>query len=31
MRQNKGVEFVRARGAVSTAGWLKGEPVPFVG
>ena len=32
MRQNeKGIEFVRARDAVSTAGWLNGEPMPFVG
>lgn len=32
MRQNeKGIEFFRARDAVNTAGWLKGEPMPFVG
>lgn len=31
MRQNeRGIEFVRARDA-STAGWRKGEPMPFVG
>ena len=31
MRQNeRGVEFVRARDAVSTVGWRKGEPMPFV-
>ena len=30
MQNERGIEFIRAKDTVRTAGWLKGEPTTFV-